>query len=516
MSKSIIPGVLIAGAASTVFYSWYKSRHSVPLPPGPTGNFLLGNALDLASVESVWLKFAEYTDEYGPLTTVRIINQNMFLIDDPHLVSELFEKRAANYSDKVVSEMAKLIGWDKDILLLPYGPLLKRYRTMLNRALNNRVALDYIPLQQKEVQKFMKRLTETPDDFMTHVRLLASSIAIRIGYGYEVGSYDDPLVQTAEEHMAHFSECLQYWKWMVDIFPLLRLLPSWLPIAPFQRRAREANRVFTLHRDRPFEYVKQQMAAGTAEDSFTSKLLLSEDGKPVDEETEKHVRCIAATLYAAGSDTTVSIVQSFFLAMALYPEIQAKAQAEIDSFLNHSANEGTHRMLHPRDRPNLPYTSALVRELFRWHPVVTLDGHRSSHQDDLNVVSGGKAYRIPARSSLIANLWKIMHNPEVYEQPETFMPERYLSENPPPDPENYAFGFGRRICPGMHIAQQSVWISISNLLANFTVTKARDENGVEIIPEERYTSGIVSHPFPFQCTITPKSGMKEWIHGLVE
>ncbi|KAG8765508.1 hypothetical protein FRC12_007457 [Ceratobasidium sp. 428] len=87
-----------------------------------------------------------------------------------------------------------------------------------------------------------------------------------------------------------------------------------------------------------------------------------------------------------------------------------------------------------------------------------------------------------------------MHDPAVYDQPERFIPERYLVANPPPDPENYAFGFGRRICPGMHIAHQSMWISISNTLANFTITKAKTKDGLEITPEELYSVGIISAP----------------------
>ncbi|KAG8716960.1 hypothetical protein FRC09_014954 [Ceratobasidium sp. 395] len=128
--------------------------------------------------------------------------------------------------------------------------------------------------------------------------------------------------------------------------------------------------------------------------------------------------------------------------MTLYPQVQAKAQAEITKYIQHQ--HGNERMILPADRLNLPYTSALVRELLRWHPVINIVAHRSGDLDDDNVVVGDKTYRIPARSTVIANTWKMMHDPDVYEQPECFKPERYLVSNPPPDPERYAFGFGRR------------------------------------------------------------------------
>ncbi|KAG8710025.1 hypothetical protein FRC08_017721 [Ceratobasidium sp. 394] len=475
MDQLPLPEILLAGVLSVAFYSWYKSRPSVPFPPGPKGHWLLGNAPDIATASSFWLKLSEYADEYGPITFVGRLPKPTFVISDPHLATELFEKRATNYSDKEENQMAKSIGWDTDILFTHYGPKLRFYRTMLNRALNNRVALDYVPLQQHEVQKFMKRLIDTPNEFMAHVRLLASSIAVRIAYGYKVHSYDDPFVQTAEKHMEGFSIAVQPWNWAVNIFPFLRHLPDWLPIAPFQRRALKARRVFNEHREKPFAYVEEQMAAGTAEDSFTSKLLQAEDGAPVDDEMKYHVKSIAATLYAAGSDTTVSAVQSFFLAMALYPEVQARAQAEIATYFKaQSTGDISNRMISLEDRLHLPYTSALVHELLRWHPIAPIVGRRSSLQDDNNVISGGKTYRIPAKSHVVVNVWKILHNPNVYDQPERFMPERYLVADPPPLPETYAFGFGR-----------------SNLLANFTVSKAKDKNEMEITPEENYSSMIV-------------------------
>ncbi|KAG9090025.1 hypothetical protein FS749_000877 [Ceratobasidium sp. UAMH 11750] len=514
-NNPIIPGVLLGGALAAALYSWYRSRPSVPLPPGPKGRFMVGNALDIRNAKAPWLKFAEYNDQYGPIVTVRVLNNRWIIISDPHLISELFEKRAANYSDKNVNQIIKLIGWDRSIVFLPYGPLLKRYRTMLHRALNNRVALDYIPLQQYEVRRFMRRLVENPSRFMEHIHLMAASIAVRIAYGHKVESAEDRFVQSAEEIMSIFSNLLKPANvWVLDMFPFLRYLPAWFPLAGFQRQAQYVRQLRAVHQTKPFECVLEQMANGTAEDSFTSKLLQPEDGQSVDDETKDQIKGIASSLYSAGSDTTVAGVQFFFLAMTLYPEVQAKAQAEIAAYMQQFGNDRSVRMISPEDRANLPYTSALVREVLRWHPIANLVGHRSSDEDDCNVTSGGNTYTIPARSLVLANIWQIMHDPEVYKEPERFMPERYLAENPPPGPESYAFGFGRRICPGIHIAQQSMWISISNTLANFTITKAKDESGAEITPKEQYSNGLVSHPLPFPCNITPRGGRKEWLQDI--
>ncbi|QRV78105.1 cytochrome P450 family protein [Ceratobasidium sp. AG-Ba] len=453
--------VALAAGAAMILYFWYKPRHSVPLPPGPKGHWLLGNAREIGKADAFWRKLAEYSDRYDPIISVRFPHRTIVVLSDPNIILQLFEKRAANYSDKNEIEMMKLTGWNTDILFLQYGPTLKLYRTMLNRALNNRVATDYIPLQQHEVQRLMLRLIDKPSEFMSHVRLLASAIAVRLAYGYKVDSYQDEFVQTAEKHMQGFSDLTQWWNWMVNMFPPLKYGPNWPSIIPFRRKAQEVIQVMEAHREKPFAYVKSQMR-------------------------------VAATLYAAGSDTTVSAVQSFFLAMTLYPDVQAKAKLEVISYLEQrTTTNGSRDIILPADRPHLPYTSALIQEVLRWHPVIPVIVHRSSHEDDNHVVSGDKTYQIPARTVVFANIWQILHDPEVYEHPDRFMPERFLAPDPPPDPETYTFGFGRRSCPGIHIAQQSMWISISNILANFTITKVKNENGVEITPEELYVNGPV-------------------------
>ncbi|QRW06340.1 cytochrome P450 family protein [Ceratobasidium sp. AG-Ba] len=517
MDTLVIPVALITGVA-VLLYSSYRPRHSVPLPPGPKGHWLFGNALEIGKADAFWRKLAEYSDQYGPIFSVRFPSRTIVVLSDPNLILQLFEKRAANYSDRNELEMMKLTGWNTDIVFLQYGPTLKLYRSMLNRALNNRVAADYVPLQQHEVQRFMLRLIDKPTEFMSHVRLLVSAITVRLAYGYKVDSYQDEFIQTAEKHMQGFADLSKWWGWMVNIFPALKYGPNWPSIIPFRRRAQELIQIMNDNREKPFAYVKSQIAAGTAEDSFTAKLLQTEDGSPVDNEAAEHIkvaRCRDALL--GGSDTTVSAIQSFFLAMTLYPDAQAKAKLEVISYLEQrSTTNGSRDIILPADRPHLPYTSALLQEVLRWHPVIPVLSHRSSHEDDNHVVSGDKTYRIPARTVVFANVWQVLHDPKVYEHPDRFMPERFLVPNPPPDPETFAFGSGRRSCPGVHIAQQSMWTTISNILANFTITKVKDENGVEITPEELYVNAGISRPQPFQCSITPREGCKEWLELITD
>jgi cytochrome P450 len=96
----------------------------------------------------------------------------------------------------------------------------------------------------------------------------------------------------------------------------------------------------------------------------------------------------------------------------------------------------------------------------------------------------------------------MLHDPSVYDKPEDFLPERFLRRTPSgvweldptaQDPRTIAFGFGRRICPGQHLAEQSLFATIATVLAAVDVLPALDENGKDVIPPISLVKGTVSY-----------------------
>jgi len=179
--------------------------------------------------------------------------------------------------------------------------------------------------------------------------------------------------------------------------------------------------------------------------------------------------------------------------MSLYPEVQARAQAEMDQVV------GRGRLPSWEDHDSLPYLEALVKEVFRWNPVAPLGlPHRSMQEQ---VFEG---QRIPEGTLFIANIWGILHDENVYPEPFKFDPARYLGDevagvNSP------AFGFGRRVCPGRDLAYITSWITFAQSIATLEIRKGVDANGKEINPSLEYTPGTISHPPPFQCRIEERT-----------
>jgi len=178
--------------------------------------------------------------------------------------------------------------------------------------------------------------------------------------------------------------------------------------------------------------------------------------------------------------------------MVLYPDVQERAYAEITRVC------GTDRLPTFEDRPELPFIDAVVRETQRWAPVVPMGIPHTTAEDD---VYNGEF--IPKGTVVIVNVWAICSDPARFPAPSEFRPERFLSPNGKSLADDtdlsvdLVFGFGRRICPGKHLAEASLWPAIAAMLAVFRFEKAG-----EFTPE--WLSGSTSCPRPFPCRIIPR------------
>ena len=189
----------------------------------------------------------------------------------------------------------------------------------------------------------------------------------------------------------------------------------------------------------------------------------------------------------------------------LLPDIQKKAQEEIDMVV------GTDRLPSFEDRASLPYVDAIVKEVFRWHPILPmLFPHVSSSDDIYNGMF------IPKGTLLIPNVWLFLHDEANYKEPALFNPERYLGPEPEMDPRTMCFGFGRRICAGRELADKSVFLTIAMVLATFNIRKPIGADGHVIEPTPSFTTGVISKPNDFECDIKPRSAKAEHLIRTVE
>ncbi|KAI0632727.1 cytochrome P450 [Trametes polyzona] len=487
-----VAAVLLAFIVKAAF----ARRRRTPLPPGPPGWPIIGNVFDVPPAYH-WKTFAKWGERYGDLMMLTLLGQPMLIINSLSHAYELLEKRSALYSDRPHLTMAgEIVGWDQILVLLRYGPQFREYRRLMARALGSRKTVEsFAPVIEKESAQLLLRLFRDPTDIAGHLREMTGSVVLMIAYGYKTQGRDDPLIKMVESATAQASEVVQPGAFLVDIFPFLRYVPAWMPGAGWKRKGEAYRANMDRTTDLPHRYAKDQLAAGKAAQSFTSTMLAM---NPSPEE-EYRIKMAAASIYTGGADTTVSAEQSLILAMGIYPEVQRKAQEELDAVIGHD------RLPTYADLEQLPYLNALYLEILRWNPVVPLGVPHAVWEDDFY-----NGYYIPKGTVIMINQWKMLHDPDTYEDPFAFNPDRFLAKEggkePEYDPRKIAFGFGRRICPGIYLAEPSVLMVAAMLLSVYDISAPCTEAGVPITPENvEYTGGTISHPMPFRCTFTPRS-----------
>lgn len=169
----------------------------------------------------------------------------------------------------------------------------------------------------------------------------------------------------------------------------------------------------------------------------------------------------------------MAILLEWILArMVVHPEIQARAQAEIDNVV------GRDRAVSDADLPNLPYLSAIVKETLRVHPPGPLLSWARLAVGDTHV---GEHF-IPAGTTAMINMYAITHDERIWPEPEKFQPERFMEEDVPimgSDLRLAPFGSGRRVCPGKAMGYATVQLWLAQLLHNFT-WEASGEKGLDL------------------------------------
>jgi len=430
---------------------------------------------------------------------LNVLGNPVLVLSSVAAVNDLLEKRSAIYSDRPRSTMLHdLMDLDWALAFAPYGEQWRRTRRVFHQAFNARTVDMYHVFQTNAARFFLRLLKESPSGFFEHTRVAFTSSMMKILYDIDVKNSEDPYVHMIETALLGSVIASQPGKFVVNMFPILQYIPAWFPGAYFRKLADEAKFYFEQIRDTSYRYVKDQLTAGTAGPSVVASMI-----EKFGETQDEACRDAAAAACIAGANTTVSAVQALFLLMVLYPEVQRKAQVELDEVV------GPDRLPTFDDRPSLPYIEATVRELLRWHIVTPLAGPRFTY-----VADEYRGFRIPKGTHVLANAWAILRDPVQYPDPEKFIPERFLTEEGKlnrnvQDPDIACFGFGRRICPGRHLARDSLFIQVASVLHTFNITPAVDENGEPVEINYELTSGFAVHPVRYKCTIKPRTPSTE-------
>ncbi|KAI0331711.1 CyP450 monooxygenase [Cubamyces sp. BRFM 1775] len=457
------------------------------LPPGPKGLPLIGNVLDLPS-KATWVALRDFSRRYGDVMSLNIFGETIIVLNSMTAATELLEKRSiyAGRPSSLVS-LSETLGWNWSFGFKGYTDEWRRERRLLWQYFHPSTVQQWHSVQLRESRRFLQCLLRDQSKINDQIRLSLCRTLLGAAYGIpaeEVTMRHVDVLTDGEDGVSEaYDPAAFYIPW------LMRNLPNWLLSEKLQAKLARWRSQSKAMVEVPFEDSQNAMKRGVAQSSILSDLL---GIAPLPTEItrdvvhEERAKVVAAAAFFAGTDTTVGMFYAFFCAMTLYPEIQKHAQGELDAVV------GSDRLPEHADRPSLPYINALVKELIRWYNILPLGLYRSALEDDQY-----KGWDIPRGTTVIANIWAILHNEQQYPEPDTFQPGRFLKngelDQDVLDPGSVVFGFGRRFCPGKHFADDTLFINIASVLHVFDIMPALDGQGKPIPVIPKIAPGFISY-----------------------
>ncbi|KJA22860.1 hypothetical protein HYPSUDRAFT_1083859 [Hypholoma sublateritium FD-334 SS-4] len=381
------------------------------------------------------------------------------------------------FASKPKWPMAELIGRQSNVGFTYYGERLKRFREVLRKPLNiQSISLFWGPYLEEQSYNLCQSLFKDSEQFYALVEINIQELIVMLTYGYRP---DSQYLKVYHTMMRETGEALQPGRWAVNYIPALKWVPAWFPGAGFQAWVECARLRFTEVARTPFYKTKSNVLLGQGNTCFVQQALesLPERHSTDDEDI---------VMFAAGSLLSelqmCSFIYTFIFMMATHSDIQSRAHEEIIGICGSSSLPG------PPDRAQLPFVECIIQEVHRINPAVPLVPHSNSQEADY------AGYRIPKNSWIIANIWGMLHDDGVYLQPQSFIPERFLSnENDlvQPGPRNLVYGFGPRRCPGENIADLYLFLVTSRILALFEISCVVEEGNCHI-PTLEFDPGIAA------------------------
>ncbi|KAM3300740.1 hypothetical protein ACQJBY_041650 [Aegilops geniculata] len=176
--------------------------------------------------------------------------------------------------------------------------------------------------------------------------------------------------------------------------------------------------------------------------------------------TKDHIKAMLIDIFFGATDSTSMLIESVMAELIRNPQVMSKLQAELRSKIPKGKEIVTED-----DLATMTYLKAVIKETFRLHPPAPLLGpHLSMDNVQIN------GYIVPAHMPVLVNAWAIGRDPSTWEDPEKFMPERFLNVDIDYKGNNFEllpFGTGRRMCPAINFSISTYELMLGNLLYHF-------------------------------------------------
>lgn len=488
---------------ATVLILRARARASLQLAPGPSPYPLIGNLLQLVRKPG-HVAMTEIAEQYGKIYTLYMPGgERCVVVNSIDLAREALLTKKDDFSGRPSTFIASYLSRGlKDIICADFTQTMIYQRKIAHSALRMYGSgMKHLEgLICAEVETLAQRISSRQGkafDPKEEIQLAVLNVICAMVYG-ESYDIDDEEFLRIVKYNDEFIRLFGSYN-ILDLLPLLRFFPL-----QDMKRLRDSRAIRDEILDAKFREHKQRFDEDNANNNFevndlTDALLKAhydaqqEDAKVPQMLTEDHIVMTMNDVFNAGLETSSTTLRWLVAFLATYPEIQARVHAEMDDVI------GSGRLPHLSDRGSLPYLESTIAEVLRIRAIVPLS---LPHKSTCDTSLGG--YDVPKDTMLITNIWAIHHDPDEWDKPEVFNPERFLDSQgkfSAAGVRSYLpFSAGRRGCLGESLAKTEVFLIAARLLHQFKIENPPGKP----LPDLTGEIGVVLMPGMFEVCISQR------------
>lgn len=450
---------------ATIFLLAKKLKSKPNLPPGPRGLPIVGFLPFLGT--DLHITFTNLAKIYGPIYKFWLGSRLCVVLSSPEAVKQVVRDHDAIFSDRDPTVAAAIASYGtSDIAFKSYGPEWRKLRKIFVREMLSHSSLDSCyDLRQQQVKIGMNELYRkigTPIDVGKAALATITNAVMNMVSGGELQGYGS--VDELHEMVSQLMVMLGTPN-VSDVFPVLarfdfqgvekkmKIVNAWFDglfnLLIEQRKTVEGNMEKNGKGGGRIDFLQYLLDVKDKKDDASSSLSLLE------------LKALLMDIVVGGTDTTATMITWTMAELLLHPQIMNKVSEELRKVI------GLNHVVEESHLPKLHYLDAVVKETLRLHPPIPLLVPHVSTQTCK--VSG---YNIPKGTKTFLNVWSIHRDPNVWDNPLEFRPERFLDDANEYDfaGNNFhflPFGSGRRVCAGIPLAERTSMYVLATLLHSF-------------------------------------------------
>ncbi|XP_035293987.1 cytochrome P450 2B1-like isoform X1 [Cricetulus griseus] len=445
------------------------------LPPGPRPLPFLGNLLQMDR-RGLLNSFMRFREKYGDVFTVHLGPRPVVMLYGTQAIREALVDQAEAFSGRGTVAVVEPVVQGYGVIFAngDHWKALRRFSlaTMRNFGMGKRTGEERRKSERQMKTDKLKEFKGAPLDPKFLFKCITANIICSIVFGERFDYKDRQFLRLLDLIFQIYSLISSFSSQVFELFSgFLKYFPG------AQVRISKITQEILDYIERSVEQHQKTLDPSNPRDFIDTYLLRMEKEKsnPHTEFQQKNLVLTVLALFFAGTETSSTTLHYGFLLMLKYPHVAEKVQKEIEEVI------GSHRLPTLDDRTKMPYTDAVIHEIQRLSDVVPIGVPHKVTKDTLF-----RGYLLPKDTEVYPILSSALHDPQYFEQPDTFNPDRFLDANGALK-KNEAFmpfSIGKRICPGEGIARNELFLFFTTILQNFSLSSPVDPKDIDLSPKE--------------------------------